>query len=114
MERYRLQEWLGFIGTEIHKSFTPLFNAKFPDDLRQATKDRLGGRFDFVSKSLEGKTFLLGDSFTVADGYLFAVLGWTKHVGIDLAAWPALVAYVDRVAARPAVVAALGAERPPR
>jgi glutathione S-transferase len=114
MERYRLQEWLAFISSEIHKTFSPLFNAKLPDDQRAATKEKLGGRFDLVNQGLEGKSFLMGETFTVADAYLFAVLGWTKHVAIDLEKWPALAAYVARIGARPAVVAALGAERPPK
>ena len=109
-ERYRLQEWLNYIGTELHKSVGSLFNAKMPKEWQDQVKETIGNRFDFVSKQLEGKTFLTGDGFTVADGYLFTILGWTKYVGIDLAKWPVLQAYVGRVAQRPAVQAALKAE----
>jgi len=81
-----------------------------PKEWQDQVKEGIAGRFDFLSKQLEGKTFLTGDGFTVADGYLFTVLGWTKYVGIDLAKWPTLTAYVERVAQRPAVQAALKAE----
>jgi glutathione S-transferase len=109
-ERYRLQEWLNFITAELHKSIGSLFNAKMPKEWQDQVKEAIGNRFDFLSKQLEGKAFLTGDGFTVADGYLFTVLGWTKYVGIDLAKWPVLQAYVGRVAQRPAVQAALKAE----
>jgi len=108
--RYRLQEWLNYITSELHKSVGSLFNSKMPKEWQDQVKEGIAGRFDFLSKQLEGKAFLTGDSFTVADGYLFTVLGWTKHVGIDLAKWPVLTAYVERVAQRPAVQAALKAE----
>jgi len=109
-ERYRLQEWLNFISTELHKQFGPLFSPKTPDEKKQEIKDQLGKRFDFVTKSLEGKSFLLGEDFSVADGYLFTVLNWTNFVGFDLGPWSALKDYMARVAARPAVKAALVAE----
>jgi glutathione S-transferase len=110
MERYRLQEWLNYIATELHKGFSPLFSPRLPEEQKQATREALGARFDFVSKSLEGKEYLLGATFSVADAYLFTILSWTEHAAIDLAKWPALQAYVARVAARPAVRAALKAE----
>jgi glutathione S-transferase len=110
IERYRLQEWLNYIASEIHKGFSPLFNAKLADEAKQVFKDNLAARFDFLSRSLEGKDYLMGAGFTVADAYLFTILGWTRHFAIDLVKWPVLKAYVERVAGRPAVQAALKAE----
>ena len=109
-ERYRLQEWLNYIASEIHKGFSPLFNPKAPDEWKSMVKDMLGGKFDYLSKQLDGKSYLMGDTFTVADGYLFTILTWAKGMNIDLAKWPVLKAYVERVAARPAVAATLKAE----
>lgn len=109
-ERYRLQEWLNYIASEVHKGFSPLFNPKAPDEWKATVKEMLGGKFDYLSKQLDGKSYLMGDTFTVADGYLFTILSWAKPMGIDLAKWPVLKAYADRVAARPAVGAALKAE----
>jgi glutathione S-transferase len=110
MERYRLQEWLNYIATEIHKGFGPLFNSNLKDDAKQVLKDALTARFDFLVKNLEGKDYLLGSQFTVADAYLFTILGWTRYMNIDLGKWPVLKAYVERVAARPAVRTTLKAE----
>ncbi len=110
LERYRLQEWLNYISTELHKSFSPLFNSKYPAELKQQIKDALGGRFDYLSKHLEERPYIMGQSFTVADAYLFTVLRWTKFVEMDLGRWPVLVAYSARVGERPAVRAALAAE----
>ncbi len=109
-ERYRLQEWLNYIASEVHKGFSPLFNPKAPDEWKATVKEMLSGKFDYLSKQLDGKSYLMGDTFTVADGYLFTILSWAKPMGIDLAKWPVLKAYADRVAARPAVGAALKAE----
>jgi glutathione S-transferase len=111
LERLRVQEWLHFIGTEVHKAFSPLFNPSLPDAEKDAIRKRIGGRFDYVVKQLAGKTFLTGDTFTVADGYLYNMLRWTAFTGIDLKAWPELQAYFDRVDARPAVKAAVAAEK---
>ncbi|HRI51287.1 MAG TPA: glutathione transferase GstA [Pseudomonadota bacterium] len=110
LARYRLQEWLNYISTELHKSFSPLFNPKHPADLKQQVKDGLAGKFDYVSRRLGDQPYLLGQSFSVADAYLFTVLRWTKYVDIDLARWPVLTAYSARIAERPAVRAALAAE----
>jgi glutathione S-transferase len=110
MDRYRLQEWLNYITSEMHKAYGPLFNPQTPDAYKEMTKTNIGGRLDFLSKSLQGKDYLMGSTFTVADAYLFTILGWSGHVGIDLPKWPVLQAYWDRVAARPAVKAALDAE----
>ena len=109
LERYRLQEWLNYIASEIHKGFSPLFNPKATDEWKQVIKDQLAAKFDYLSKQLQGKDYLMG-AFSVADGYLFTILGWTKHLNIDLAKWPVLAQYYERVAARPAVKATLEAE----
>ena len=111
LERYRLQEWLNFISTELHKGFSPLFNPKASDDWKSAVKELLGRRIAIVAKQLEGKSYVMGESFTVVDAYLFTILRWARHVKLDLSPWPVLSGYQDRVAARPAVHAALVAER---
>ena len=110
MARYRLQEWLNFITSEIHKAFTPLFTPGTPEETKATYKARLAGRFSYVNDQLAGKQYLMGDDFTVADAYLFTVTNWSGHVGVDFSALPNLVAYMARVAARPAVQAAMKAE----
>jgi glutathione S-transferase len=109
-ERYRLQEWLNYLSTEIHKAMGSLFDGKMPDEYKAVIKERVGKRFDFLTGALAGKPYLMGDRFTVADGYLFTLLGWTKWLGIDLAHWPTLAQYAARVGARPKVAEALRAE----
>ena len=108
--RYQLMSWLTFIGTELHKGFSPLFNPATPEDYKTIAKDRLMGRLKWVNEQLEGKTWLMGDTFTVADGYLFTVTNWAPRVGVDLSGLAHLNAYRARVAARPAVQAAMKAE----
>ena len=103
-------EWLNYIISEMHKSFSPLFNPKASDELKAMVRDALAQRFDYLSTQLQGKTYLMGETFTVADGYLFTVLGWTVPTQIDLSKWPVLSAFVERIAARPAVRAAMQAE----
>lgn len=110
MERYRVLEWLGFVSTEIHKTFSPLFNRACTEETRKAQLDRLANRFEYVAKHLEGREYLMGDRFTVADSYLFAMLNWTPQMGPSLDRWPTLKAYYERVLARPAVRKALVAE----
>lgn len=114
LERYHLQEWLNFISTEVHKQYSPLFNPQIPEEVKELQRQRLQGRFDWLAEVLAGQDYLMGTQFTVADAYLFTVLGWGAHVGIDLARWPALQAYSERVAQRPAVAATLAAEREAR
>ena len=109
-ERYRLQEWLNFITAEIHKGFSPLFRPTTPEEYKTISKENLSKRFDWLDQQLKGKDYLMGKTFTVADAYLFVVLGWTKPTGIDLARWPNLAAYHARVAARPKVKEAMVAE----
>ena len=109
-ERYQLQEWLSFITSELHKAFSPLFNQSAAPEWKKGTTENLTKRLNWLDKELTGKTYLMGEHFTVADAYLFTVLSWTSHVGIDLNKWPALAAFVARVGARPKVQEALAAE----
>jgi len=110
MERYRLQEWLNFIGTEVHKSYSPLFNKAATDEMKSAARNLLAKRLGYVEAQLANKPYLMGDSYTVADIYLFVVLGWSAHVGVDLDPFPQIKSYVARIGARPAVQAAMKAE----
>jgi glutathione S-transferase len=109
-ERYGLQQWLNFITSELHKGMGNFFNPALTDDWRKAVTDRLGLRFDWLSKQLEGKKYLMGDKFTVADAYLFVVLNWAGPSKFDMGKWPVLQEYHKRVAARPKVQEALKAE----
>jgi glutathione S-transferase len=111
MERSRLQEWLNFITSELHKGFSPLFNPEMPEAAKQIFKTKLEGRFKWVDEQLKGKPYLLGQDFSVADAYLFTVAGWSKYVGVDIAGLANLNAFMERVGARPAVQAALAAEK---
>jgi glutathione S-transferase len=110
MERYRLQEWLNFISTELHKGFSPLFNPAMPDEAKKIARDRLTQRLSWLDKQLAGKEYLMGNQFTVADAYAFTVLNWTGPTKIDLAEWPNLKSYHGRIAKRPAVQEAMKAE----
>jgi glutathione S-transferase len=110
VERYRLQEWLGFINSEIHKGFSPLFRNTTPDAYKAIARENLAKRLAYVTEHLAKNDYLLGKQFSVADGYLFTVLGWSKGVGIDLAQWPALVAYQERIGKRASIGAARAAE----
>ena len=103
MARYRLQEWLNFITSEIHKGFSPLFNPAVPEEFKVMQRKKLVERFTWVDGELKGKSYLMGDTFTVADGYLYTVASWCQFVGVDIAALSNLAAYMQRVAARPAV-----------
>jgi glutathione S-transferase len=109
-ERYQLQSWLGFINSEIHKGFNPLFRPDTPEDYKPVARRALSDRLAFVAGHLADHDYLMGDRFTVADAYLFTVLGWGGFAEIDLGQWPSLVAFRERVASRPAVQAALAAE----
>ena len=113
MARYRLQEWLHFIGSELHKGgFAAFFNPAAGDEFKAAARSKLAGRLAWVEEQLaDGRAWLLGDSFTVADGYLFNITNWAAPTGVDLAPYPHLVAWRARVAARPAVQAALATEK---
>ena len=110
MERYRFQEWLNFIATEIHKGFSPLWKPDSTEDEKERTRARLGLRFDWLSAQMRGRDFVAGPHFTAADAYLFTVLNWGQWTGIDLTKWPVLKDYVARIAARPKVREALKVE----
>ena len=110
MARYRLMEWLNFVSTELHKSYSPLFNPAMPEEGKAVYRERLKGRYNYVNEQLEGKQFLTGDTFSVADAYLFTVTSWAKHVGVDITGLANVQAFMARVAARPSVQAALKAE----
>jgi glutathione S-transferase len=84
MVRYRLQEWLTFIGTEVHKGFSPLFTPGMPDEAKAMAKDRLIKRLQWVDSDLAEKDYLMGSQFSVAEAYLFTVSNWTKPTGIDI------------------------------
>jgi glutathione S-transferase len=108
--RYKLQEALNFITSELHKGMGAFFSPAMNDGWRQATTERLGLRFDWLAKQLEGKQYLMGDKFSVADAYLFTILNWAPMVKFDLSRWPAITDYHKRVAARPKVQETLKAE----
>ena len=108
-DRYRLQEWLNYIAAEVHKGMGPMFNPKASEEWKDVVRENMSARFDFLSNALKGKDYLMG-SFTVADAYLYTILSWTGYAKMDLAKWPVLKAYFDRVGARPAVRATLEAE----
>jgi glutathione S-transferase len=110
MERYRVQEWLNFITSELHKTFGPIFRPTTPEEFKKTSREYLAQRFDWINNQLAGKQYLMGDTFTVADAYMFTVLRWSPRVGIDLGKWPNIEAYLDRVAARPKVKEAMQAE----
>ena len=110
LERYRVQEMLGYINSEIHKSYSPLFSDKTTPEARAEKLEYLGKRYGLIEKQLAGRDYLFGKSFSVADAYLFTVTNWARHVKLDLAAFPNLQAFQARVAARPAVQAAMKEE----
>jgi len=110
MERYRLQEWLNFITSEMHKGMGNFFNPALTDEWRKAVTDRLNLRCDWLAKQLEGKQYVMGDKFTIADAYLFTILNWAGPSKFDLSKWPAITDYQKRVAQRPKVQEALKAE----
>jgi glutathione S-transferase len=110
IERYRLQEWLNFIASEVHKSFGPIFG-NAADELKAKARAKISGRLDFVAHALASQPYLMGASFTIADGYLYNMLRWSNFAGIDLAKWPVLVQYFERVGERPAVKQALEDEK---
>jgi glutathione S-transferase len=113
LERYRLQEMLGYINSEIHKSYSPLFNPETPAAAADERKAYLKKRYKLVEAALAGKPYLLGDKFTAADAYLFTVTNWASYVKLDLSDFPNLAAFQKRVSARPAVQEAMRAEKQP-
>jgi glutathione S-transferase len=110
LQRYQLMEWLNYISSEVHKSFSPLFNPAATDDMKEAARSALAQRFTYLGRMLEGRDYLMGSQFSVADAYLFTVLSWAGYVKLDLSGSPVLQSYLARVGARPAVQQALRAE----
>lgn len=111
MERYRLQEWLTFINSEVHKAYSPLFDKSAPEQTKNTSLERLEKRHNFIAEHLNSRHFLMGDHFTVADAYLFTTMTWAKNFDIDFSNLPSLKAYMERVAALPSVQAAQAAEK---
>ena len=109
-DRYKLLEWLNFITTELHKNFGPMFSPVLADEAKAFFKERVMGKFKYVDSQLAGRDYLMGQHFTVADGYLFTMLTWADRMKFDLSAFPNLLAYKARVAARPRVQEALTKE----
>lgn len=112
LQRYRLQEWLSFISTEIHKNFSPLFNSNMPAEAKTIFKDKLKSRYTWLDEQLAEKPFVTGEHFTVADCYLFTVTNWAKPLGLDISGYTNLLAWHARIGERPAVLAAIAAEKP--
>jgi glutathione S-transferase len=110
IERYRLQEWLTFISSEIHKGFGPLWKPDTPEATKESAKANLAKRFAYLDGHLANRPYLTGERFTAADAYLFTVVNWTNFHKIELAPYTNLKAFMDRVAARPAVQQAMQAE----
>lgn len=110
LERYRVQEWLNYITSEVHKSFSPLWNPAADPAVKQYALDNLTKKFEYLNQQLTGKKYLTGDTFTIADSYLFVVLNWTNFLNVDLSKYPAIKDFQARVAARPKVQEALAAE----
>jgi glutathione S-transferase len=110
IERDHLMEWLNFVTSELHKNFTPLFKPTTPDEYKTQARATLAERYAFLNEKLAGKSYLMGEHFTVADGYAFTITNWTRLQKIDLAPWPHVVAFMERVRARPKVQEALKAE----
>src|SRR5580704_3682667 len=109
-ERYKLQEWLTYINSELHKNIGPMFSPLLSDEAKAFFKDRATGKFKYVDSQLAGKDYLMGKQFTVADGYLFTMLNWADRMKFDLAGLSNLKAYQARVAARPMVQEAMTRE----
>ena len=110
LARYHLMEWLNFVTSELHKNYSPLFNPAAPEEYKKIARDALAARYAFVNEKLAGKSYLMGEQFTVADGYLFTVTNWARIVKFDLTPYPNVVAFQDRVRHRPHVVEAMKAE----
>lgn len=109
-ERYKVQEWLNFVTSELHKNFSPLFRPDVADEVKKYARANIAKRVEWIAKQLEGRSYLAGEQFTIADSYLFVVLSWARFTDVDLTPWPAVGKFLERVAARPKVQEALKAE----
>jgi glutathione S-transferase len=110
MARYRALEWSNFVATELHMGFGPLWRKETPPEMRVLVKDMFGMKFAYLDRHLTGRDFLFDGGFCIADAYAFTILSWARVIGIDLAKWPSLTAYVARFSLRPNVRGALAAE----
>ncbi|HEV2321785.1 MAG TPA: glutathione transferase GstA [Gammaproteobacteria bacterium] len=110
-ERFRANEWLTFVSSEIHKGYSPLFNAKLSDDAKAVLRAKLETRLELLDKHFATRKYLMGDAFTVADAYLYTLVSWSPHVGIELSKFKHLAEYRQRIADRPAVKEALQNEK---
>jgi glutathione S-transferase len=110
-ERYKLQEWLTFINSEIHKAYSPLFDANTAEQTKKSCLEKLDKRYSYIAEQLAHQDFLMGNQFTVADAYLFTTMTWAGFFNIDFAKWPVLKDYFSRIAARESVQAAQAAEK---
>lgn len=110
LERFRLQEWLGYLNGEVHKNFSPLFNPSVPEEMKKISKDNIARRLALIESRLGDKPFLMGENFSVADAYLYVILSWREKLGVDISAFPKVTALYERVRARPSVAAARKAE----
>ena len=110
LDRYKMQGWLNFVSSELHKGFSPLFNPSMPDEAKKLAKDKLAQRFEVLDKHLAKNQYLCGNTYSLPDAYAFTVLNWTKPTNVDLSPYKNIMAYHARVGARPAVQAAMKAE----
>ncbi|WP_129777506.1 glutathione transferase GstA [Peristeroidobacter soli] len=110
LARFRLQEWLGYLNSEVHKNFSTLFNPSAPEAMKQIAKDNIARRVGFIEQKLGDQSFLMGENFSVADAYLYVILSWRQKLGVDLSQFPKVTALYERVRARPSVQAARKAE----
>lgn len=108
--RFRLQEWLGYVNSEVHKNFSPLFNPSTPEATKQTARDNIARRLAFIEERLGDKSFLLGENFSVADAYLYVILSWRQKLGVDISGFPKVTALYERIRARPSVQSARKAE----
>ncbi len=109
-DHYRMLEWLNFVTSELHKTYGPMFRPTTPEEFKKLSREAIGRKLDLLDKQLAGKQYLMGNKFTLADMYMFAILRWSPIVGVDLSKWPNVIAYANRVAARPKTAEALKAE----
>jgi len=109
-ERYRLQEWLNFVASDLHKQYGPFFNPATPDAYKEIVKKKLGERFAYLTQHFKDRDYLLGSKFSVADAYLFTILRWSSSVGIELDPWPVMTEFLARVGARSKVSEVMKAE----
>jgi glutathione S-transferase len=110
LERTKLQSWLNFVTSELHKSFSWLFNPSMPEEGKKIVRERLGTRFAYLDKHLTGNDYLMGKDFSVADAYCFVVSNWAARTDVDLSPHANVLAYRKRVGGRPAVQSAMKAE----